>query len=104
MSASSSSQPSLRPEHGVRVEVVRGAGDLSGVLIYRGHAHTPQTSWPIEVRVSVDAAKASIDRGDLTSPELDALEKSVSALVRAATRSHLIEGRTPPRKIVRWRA
>ncbi len=93
----------------MRVEVVRGADDLSGVLIYRGHAHTPQTSWPVEVRVSIDAAKASIDRGDaaspeLASPDLDALEKSVSALVRAATRSHLVDGRPPPRKIVRWRA
>ena len=103
-SAGAVEKPALRPDHGVRLEIVRDAQLVGTVFVYRGHVHTPTASKRVEVRVTAEAATASIERGDAEAREIDALEKTVSALVRAASRSHLVEGRLPPRRIVRWRS
>ena len=102
--AGSGEKAALRPDHGVRLEIVRDAQLVGTAFIYRGHVHTPTASKRVEVRVTAEAAKASIEHGDAEAREIDALEKTVSALVRAASRSHLVEGRLPPRRIVRWRS
>ncbi len=92
------------PEHGVRFELIAFEASLEGAT-YRGHAHLPGASVPLEVRARKDAAEVSLgDAEAVDATQRAAIEKAASALVRAATRSELAAGEALPRKIVRWRA
>ena len=87
---------------GVRIEVTRGDdSEKDGSFVYRGTARTESAEVPIEIVAAVAGASARC-----LEPREEAvrIEKMAQALVRAATRAELEEGRLPPRKIVRWRA
>jgi hypothetical protein len=94
------------PPRGVRIELVRDEEEQAvSPLVYRGFADVGRR---LDVVVSVDLASARA-RVDAGAEPVDAgliaqLEKTISALVRAATRAELEEGRSPPRKIARWRS
>ncbi len=93
------------PAHGVRFEITRGeAGVAPAEIVYRGVARLEGATFDAEVRVTRDAASARITGGGLAGERIASLEKALAALVRAATRAPLAEGRLPPRRIVRWRA
>ena len=93
------------PENGVRFELVRNEPrSASDEILYEGHAHTSSGSFALRVTVTSEAARASLSGVSDLSPEAaESLEKSAAALVRAATRTRIGEGRPTPRKIVRWR-
>ena len=91
---------------GVRIELVRDEAEPQGApLVYRGFADVGRR---LDVVVSADlaSARARVDPGgaDTDAALIARLEKTIAALVRAATRAELEEGRAPPRKIVRWRS
>jgi hypothetical protein len=89
---------------GVRIELVCESPTAEGTLVYRGFADAGRRL-AVEVFAGREGARAVIEAQPTDDPELVArLEKLVAALVRAATRAELEQGRTPPRKIVRWRS
>ena len=94
-----------RPANGVRYALTRSriAPDH---LVYEGFAHLPDADVPLTVRVDVPSGAVLATATPTESvPEDRAadLAKQVTPLVRAATKSEIAEGATPPRKIVRWR-
>lgn len=89
----------MRPTAGARLAVVK-AEETSAAVIYRGHVHTPERDLPVEITVALPGGAT---RAALAEGELDDLEKSAAALVRAATRAAVQAGTPLPRKIVRWR-
>jgi hypothetical protein len=93
-----SAQAGVRPSAGVRFVLERGDQPRDGAWRYAGFAHVPGGDLPAEVAVSVPsgATTARVEgRADL--------EPAAAALVRAATKSAVAAGGTPPRKVVRWR-
>jgi hypothetical protein len=101
---------SLRPASGARFALdwlgPGPGGGVGPVALYRGFVHLPDADLPLEVRVEASAAHALIapDAGaHRPAAELRELERIAAALVRAAPKGPLAEGRPPPRRIVRWR-
>jgi hypothetical protein len=90
------------PAHGVRFEVARGGAEAE--IVYRGHARSASHgAVPVEVHVTEAGAVARVTTDALPHDVRADWEKALSALVRAATRGPLLEGRALPRKITRWR-
>jgi plasmid stability protein len=86
------------PTHGVRLEVVLDPdASVDGRAIYRGRLHEREASRAVVALATRDGVEVTLD------PDDEALRKSVTALVRAATKAELVAGDPPPRKIVRWR-
>lgn len=91
------------PDNGARFELVLGERDEARA-IYRGHAHFPERSLPLDVVVTKAAATAKASPNEaFDAGEIDTIEKAGSALVRAATRGPMQAGTALPRKIARWR-
>ena len=64
----------------------------------------PDADW--EVAVHIDAsgvARAELGAGAAGGAEVAALAKMATALIKVAAKSAAAAGRSPPRKIVRWR-
>ena len=91
-----------RPTYGVRFAVERATVGSEGV-VYRGHAHVPGASWPLEVRVALPGGATIARFLDAGVPDAEELQKAAAALVRAATKVAAAAGKALPRKIVRWR-
>lgn len=95
-----------RPASGVRYALTRSriAPDH---LVYEGFAHLPASDVPLTVRVEVPSGAVlatATPTEDVPADRAADLAKQVTPLVRAATKSEIAQGETPPRKIVRWRA
>ena len=90
-----------RPDHGLRLVIMR-RGDRPP-FHYEGHVHLSAASVPVRVEVSPSETVVHADAPGLEADVVARLEHTVSALVRAATRTELNAGAAPPRKIVRWR-
>ncbi len=92
------------PANGVRFELeLRSHED--GVAHYEGHAFLPALSIPISIRTSVSEATTELGEPSepLAAEKRSAIEKLVTALVRAATRTEMSKGEPITRKLVRWR-
>ncbi|NUO48887.1 MAG: hypothetical protein HOV80_08530 [Polyangiaceae bacterium] len=86
------------PTHGVRLEVMLDEdASTTERAVYRGRLFEPGTSREVEAIATKDGVELRLD------PDDEALRKSATALVRAATRAELTAGEAAPRKIVRWR-
>ncbi|APR77348.1 Hypothetical protein A7982_02695 [Minicystis rosea] len=88
-----------RPTAGARFALEK-ADETSEAVIYRGFVHLPDADVPATVTIELPggATRTALGEGGSTD-----LEKTASALVRAATKA-LIAAHSPlPRKIVRWR-
>jgi hypothetical protein len=92
-----------RPAHGVRFALDLAPDGEGADVVYRGFAHLPEADLPLEVRVGEAGATASLDASAAPSAPRAELERAAAALVRAAVRAPLAEGRRPPRRVVRWR-
>jgi hypothetical protein len=88
-----------RPTAGLRVSVEKAQEDALAVT-YRGTVHLPDADVSAEVVVALPGGAVSVSLGEGGTP---ALEKTTSALVRAATKALVAGGAPLPRKIVRWR-
>ena len=104
------SQTETRPATGVRYVLERvdgeGKSEAGGGALYRGFAHLPGADVPMEVRVQAGGAvEASVDVAALPEggPEAAELVREAAALLKAAVKPALSAGRTPQRKVVRWR-
>lgn len=93
-----------RPAFGVRYVVERVEASAERV-VYRGHAHLPAGSLPLEVRVALPggATEARLEAAEGDASQGAELQKAAAALVRAATKAAVASGKALPRKIVRWR-
>jgi hypothetical protein len=90
-----------RPTSGIRYVLDREGEP--GKIVYRGAAHMPHASVPLEVRVdAAGAVDVTCDEAEAGAAGADAaqLAKEAAALVRAATKG----ATSPPRRIARWRA
>jgi hypothetical protein len=88
-----------RPTAGARLSVAR-AEEGADAVIYRGFVHLPDADIPAEARIDLPGGAVKVTLGAGGTPEL---EKTATALLRAATRSLLARGSALPWKIVRWR-
>jgi len=102
------------PEHGVRFELLRESGGPGAEIVYRGAVYlglpyvssalASDRAVPIVVRLDGEASVVA----ELLWAGADGrgreLAKVAEALVRAATRSCLRDGRSVPNRITRWRA
>lgn len=72
---------------------------------YRGAAHLPEKSHPIDVTLAADgtATVGVAPSGDGAAPPTDLAER-VRLIVRTAFRQAASDGQLPARRIVRWRA
>lgn len=88
-----------RPAAGTRY-ILDHVGDEAGAALYRGHAHRPDASLPLQARVALSDGRVQASVSGLDdATERERLEREAAALVRAATK-----GRDAmPRRIVRWR-
>lgn len=96
---------SERPTSGVRYALAHAQASAE-LAEYRGFAHLPEADVPLTVRVALPSgavkAEATPTSG-VPAARLAELSKAVAALVRAATKGDVAEGRVLPRKITRWR-
>jgi hypothetical protein len=88
-----------RPTAGLRLSLEKAREDAEAVT-YRGTVHLPHADVPAEVAVALPGGAVTVTLGEGGTP---ALEKTASALVRAATKAPVAGGASLPRKIVRWR-
>lgn len=89
-----------RPTAGTRY-MLDHAGDEAGATLYRGHAHRPDASLPLEARVSLTDGRVEATVSGLDDDaERQRLEREAAALVRAATKN----AAPLPRRIIRWRS
>jgi hypothetical protein len=88
-----------RPTAGARLSLEKTREDALAVT-YRGMVHLPDADVPANVVVALPGGAVSVTLGEGGTP---ALEKTTSALVRAATKALVAGGGSLPRKIVRWR-
>ncbi len=88
-----------RPTAGVRLSVVK-AEEGAGAVMYRGFVHLPDADIPAEARIDLGGGPVKMTLGAGGTPEL---EKTATALLRAATKSLVARGGALPWKIVRWR-
>lgn len=87
---------------GLRLSIARGAEtEVDGAWIYRGTIVVHGVSYDVGARVT--ASEATLTWASAAPPDVSAIEKSARALIRAATRAELAEGRPPPRRVTRWR-
>jgi hypothetical protein len=89
-----------RPTAGARLSVTRVEEGGPEAAIYRGFVHLPDADIPAEARIDLAGGPVKLTLGDGGTPEL---EKTATALLRAATKSLVAKGGALPWKIVRWR-
>lgn len=96
----------LRPSGGVRLSLTLdpfdGEAPAGGVFVYRGTILVGDRTTSVVARASAAEATVEIDAGELGADRAK-VEKTVRALVRAATRAEIEGGAPPPRRITRWR-
>jgi hypothetical protein len=90
-----------RPTAGLRLSLEKAREDADAASVaYRGMVHLPDADVPADVVVALPGGAVTVTLGEGGTP---ALEKTTSALVRAATKALAAGGSPLPRKIVRWR-
>lgn len=90
---------------GLRLSLTLDAADGEGppdVFVYRGTILVAGRSTSVVARASAAEAIVEIAEGELGADRAK-IEKTVRALVRAATRTEIDGGAPPPRRITRWR-
>ena len=89
----------------LRVDDPRERGETSGHIRYEGsvEAHGQRFELAVNLSLPEGTATSSLTAPALQQAERDKLQRAAAALVRAATRSGVAEGRPVPRKIHRWR-
>ena len=96
-----------RPPTGARLSVEKVSpiatgeeGPSASPVVYRGFVYLPDADVSLEARVEMPQGTVKVALGEGGTAEL---QKTAAALIRAATKTEVVNGTPLPRKIVRWR-